>query len=173
MTIGEPQVNSRFWKVAQWGERAPPCVRKMPSLSYAAVAPKPATSLLVSPYRPPTECSFPVLRTLPPSIDRCQAFCSEQIVQRLARQNHPRLSRTTATSTQDCASRNCSMSQFRAKRLDLGGFINIKIIRDHTKRKVFEKFEAERCTSPALRLPRSETIIRCPELSDERLTVCI
>jgi hypothetical protein len=41
------------------------------------------------------------------------------------------------------------MSQFRAKRLDLGGFINIKIIRDHTKRKVFEKFEVERYTSPA------------------------
>ena len=37
-----------------------------------------------------------------------------------------------------------SMAQFRAKRLDLGGFVNIKIIRDHTKRKVFEKFEPER-----------------------------
>jgi len=36
------------------------------------------------------------------------------------------------------------MAQFRAKRLDLGGFINIKIIRDHTKRKVFEQFEPQR-----------------------------
>jgi small subunit ribosomal protein S14 len=33
---------------------------------------------------------------------------------------------------------------FRAARLDLGGFINSKIIRDHTKRKVFEKYEPER-----------------------------
>ncbi|QKX56531.1 uncharacterized protein TRUGW13939_03636 [Talaromyces rugulosus] len=36
------------------------------------------------------------------------------------------------------------MSHFRAKRLDLGGFINARIIRDHTKRKVFEQFEPER-----------------------------
>lgn len=39
------------------------------------------------------------------------------------------------------------MSMFRAKKLDLGCFINIKIIRDHTKRKVFEKHEPERCVS--------------------------
>lgn len=38
------------------------------------------------------------------------------------------------------------MSQFRAKRLDLGCFINSKIIRDHTKRKVFEQNEPERYT---------------------------
>jgi hypothetical protein len=43
----------------------------------------------------------------------------------------------------------CGMAQFRAKRLDLGGFINIKIIRDHTKRKVFEKYEPERYPSPS------------------------
>ncbi|KAL4881041.1 hypothetical protein BJY04DRAFT_189767 [Aspergillus karnatakaensis] len=36
------------------------------------------------------------------------------------------------------------MSQFRAKKLDLGGFINGKIIRDHTKRKVFEQYEPDR-----------------------------
>ena len=36
------------------------------------------------------------------------------------------------------------MAQFRAKRLDLGCFTNIKIIRDHTKRKVFEENEPER-----------------------------
>lgn len=36
------------------------------------------------------------------------------------------------------------MSMFRAKKLDLGCFVNIKIIRDHTKRKVFEQHEAER-----------------------------
>ena len=37
-----------------------------------------------------------------------------------------------------------SMASFRAKRLDLGCFINNKIIRDHTKRKVFEDYEPER-----------------------------
>ncbi|TKA74249.1 hypothetical protein B0A55_05683 [Friedmanniomyces simplex] len=36
------------------------------------------------------------------------------------------------------------MAQFRAKKLDLGCFINIKNIRDHTKRKVFEEHEPER-----------------------------
>ncbi|ETN45639.1 uncharacterized protein HMPREF1541_09471 [Cyphellophora europaea CBS 101466] len=36
------------------------------------------------------------------------------------------------------------MSQFRAKKLDLGGFINARIIRDHTKRKVFAEHEQER-----------------------------
>lgn len=37
-----------------------------------------------------------------------------------------------------------TMSQFRAKKLDLGCFVNIKTIRDHTKRKVFEQNEPER-----------------------------
>jgi len=36
------------------------------------------------------------------------------------------------------------MSMFRAKKLDLGCFVNIKVIRDHTKRKVFEQHEQER-----------------------------
>ncbi|KAK4149290.1 hypothetical protein C8A00DRAFT_38108 [Chaetomidium leptoderma] len=36
------------------------------------------------------------------------------------------------------------MSMFRAKKLDLGCFTNIKIIRDHSKRKAFEAAEAER-----------------------------
>ncbi|KAK0256637.1 40S ribosomal protein mrp2, mitochondrial [Friedmanniomyces endolithicus] len=36
------------------------------------------------------------------------------------------------------------MAQFRAKKLDLGCFVNIKNIRDHTKRKVFEQHEPER-----------------------------
>ncbi|KIW88788.1 uncharacterized protein Z519_10835 [Cladophialophora bantiana CBS 173.52] len=38
------------------------------------------------------------------------------------------------------------MAQFRAKKLDLGCFINSKIIRDHTKRKTFEQFEPQRYT---------------------------
>lgn len=36
------------------------------------------------------------------------------------------------------------MSMFRAKKLDLGCFVNTHIIRDHTKRKVYEQHEAER-----------------------------
>lgn len=36
------------------------------------------------------------------------------------------------------------MAQFRAKKLDLGCFVNIMNIRDHTKRKVFEQHEPER-----------------------------
>ncbi|KAH8156545.1 hypothetical protein CIB48_g11702 [Xylaria polymorpha] len=36
------------------------------------------------------------------------------------------------------------MSMFRAKKLDIGSFINIKVIRDHTKRKVFAEHEPER-----------------------------
>ena len=36
------------------------------------------------------------------------------------------------------------MSMFRAKKLDLGCFVNIKTIRDHSKRKAFEAFETQR-----------------------------
>ncbi|KAK6072666.1 Arb2 domain-containing protein [Seiridium cupressi] len=36
------------------------------------------------------------------------------------------------------------MSMFRAKKLDIGSFLNIKVIRDHTKRKVFAAHEPER-----------------------------
>lgn len=36
------------------------------------------------------------------------------------------------------------MSQFRAKRLDIGCFVNKWVIRDHTKRKVFAEYETER-----------------------------
>ncbi|KAJ2971006.1 hypothetical protein NQ176_g7907 [Zarea fungicola] len=44
------------------------------------------------------------------------------------------------------------MSMFRAKKLDLGCFYNIRTIRDHTKRKVFEQFEPERYAHPPARL---------------------
>lgn len=40
------------------------------------------------------------------------------------------------------------MSMFRAKKLDLGCFVNIRTIRDHTKRKVFAENEPERCVIP-------------------------
>jgi small subunit ribosomal protein S14 len=36
------------------------------------------------------------------------------------------------------------MAQFRAARLDIGSFVNRWVIRDHTKRKVFEEYETER-----------------------------
>ncbi|KAI9708743.1 MAG: 40S ribosomal protein mrp2, mitochondrial [Bogoriella megaspora] len=36
------------------------------------------------------------------------------------------------------------MSHFRAKKLDLSCFVNARVIRDHTKRKVFEQYEPER-----------------------------
>ncbi|KAF7562367.1 hypothetical protein G7046_g1785 [Stylonectria norvegica] len=36
------------------------------------------------------------------------------------------------------------MSMFRAKKLDLGCFVNVRTLRDHTKRKVYEQFETER-----------------------------
>jgi hypothetical protein len=42
------------------------------------------------------------------------------------------------------------MSMFRAKKLDLGCFTNIKIIRDHSKRKAYEAAEAERYGLPRL-----------------------
>ena len=50
------------------------------------------------------------------------------------------------------------MSMFRAKKFDLGCFTNIKVIRDHSKRKAFEAHEAERyrLPTPHLRFPRPE-----------------
>jgi small subunit ribosomal protein S14 len=38
---------------------------------------------------------------------------------------------------------------FRAKKLDLGCFTNIRIIRDHSKRKAYEAAEAERYRLPS------------------------
>ncbi|KAI1809899.1 ribosomal protein S14p/S29e [Poronia punctata] len=36
------------------------------------------------------------------------------------------------------------MSMFRAKKLDIGSFVNIRVIRDHSKRKAFAEHEPER-----------------------------
>jgi small subunit ribosomal protein S14 len=44
----------------------------------------------------------------------------------------------------DTSLTNIMPVQFRAKRLDIGGFINKWVIRDHTKRKVYEEYEPER-----------------------------
>lgn len=48
------------------------------------------------------------------------------------------------------------MSQFRSKTLDLGGFVNVRIIRDHTKRKVFMEHEQQR--SVPLRTPECQSM---------------
>ncbi|KAL8975396.1 MAG: hypothetical protein Q9197_000377 [Variospora fuerteventurae] len=42
------------------------------------------------------------------------------------------------------------MAQFRAKKLDLSCFVNVRVIRDHTKRKVFEQYETQRFATFAL-----------------------
>ncbi|KAL4872378.1 Arb2 domain-containing protein [Aspergillus spectabilis] len=57
------------------------------------------------------------------------------------------------------------MSQFRAKKLDLGGFINARIIRDHTKRKVFEQHEPERYGDPNQESSNSLQLRHCKVFS--------
>ena len=42
------------------------------------------------------------------------------------------------------------MSQFRAKKLDIGCFSKTLNIRDHTKRKAYEAYEPERYTPQAI-----------------------
>ena len=58
--------------------------------------------------------------------------------------DHIAIKQEQSLRTTNLRTSQTGMSQFRAKRLDLGGFINPRIIRDHTKRKVFEQFEQER-----------------------------
>ena len=49
---------------------------------------------------------------------------------------------------------------FRSKKLDLGCYVNIKVIRDHTKRKAFAEFETQRyCASYYKYLPISKRSI--------------
>ncbi|KAK1147411.1 40S ribosomal protein mrp2, mitochondrial [Aspergillus melleus] len=50
------------------------------------------------------------------------------------------------------------MSFFRSKKLDLGGFVNIRAIRDHTKRKAFEQYEPERYDLPCTELERKDVV---------------
>lgn len=49
---------------------------------------------------------------------------------------------------------------FRSKKLDLGGFVNIKVIRDHTKRKVFEQNETERSVDPSISILTHSILIQ-------------
>ena len=66
------------------------------------------------------------------------------------------------TSRPGSSSPTPTMSQFRSKRLDIGGFINIRVIRDHTKRKVFEANEPERCVTSPLDLIQTTTTNPAP-----------
>jgi hypothetical protein len=60
-----------------------------------------------------------------------------------------------------CSSQHIfKMSMFRSKKLDLGCFVNIKVIRDHTKRKVFAEHEPERYDILGLVHP-SSTFFAC------------
>ena len=45
------------------------------------------------------------------------------------------------------------MSQFRPKKLDIGCHLNIKVIRDHAKRKAFAHYEPERSAQQLLSPP--------------------
>ncbi|KAJ3463563.1 hypothetical protein MRS44_008349 [Fusarium solani] len=63
------------------------------------------------------------------------------------------------------------MSMFRAKKLDLGCFVNIRTLRDHTKRKVFEQHETESVqTSPPLYHPQYHTSPRVRAEAQLQLT---
>ncbi|KAL8984801.1 MAG: hypothetical protein Q9205_001335 [Flavoplaca limonia] len=54
------------------------------------------------------------------------------------------------------------MAQFRAKKLDLSCFVNVRVIRDHTKRKVFEQYETQRYIYNAL-LHAARQLISVPD----------
>ena len=68
-------------------------------------------------------------------------------VQRLSAEVHDSFPERTTTPNSP------TMSMFRAKKLDLGCFVNIKTIRDHSKRKAFEAFETQRCAAPPSSFP--------------------
>jgi hypothetical protein len=58
---------------------------------------------------------------------------------------------------------------FRAKRLDLSCFINVRVLRDHAKRKAFEQHETQRYEPQdnLLPSPRSQYISNLPPLADK------
>lgn len=59
---------------------------------------------------------------------------------------------------------------FRSKKLDLGCYVNIKVIRDHTKRKAFAEFETQRyCFSTHLLLYLQSQCARNCEKKEETL----
>lgn len=65
------------------------------------------------------------------------------------------------------------MAQFRPKKLDLGCFVNIKVIRDHAKRQVFAENEAERYAPTFSAAHPSAPSHTAPAIRriDQRLTV--
>jgi hypothetical protein len=65
------------------------------------------------------------------------------------------------------------MSHWRAKTLDLGCFIGTRVVRDHTKRIVFERFEPERYAQldrPQLQAAISDSPVR-RQTFDSSLTI--
>lgn len=54
------------------------------------------------------------------------------------------------------------MSALRPKRIDIGGFVNIKVLRDHLKRQAVEKAEPERYVNPMRMWTRSRTAATRP-----------
>ncbi|KAL8962080.1 MAG: hypothetical protein Q9193_001464 [Seirophora villosa] len=57
------------------------------------------------------------------------------------------------------------MAQFRAKKLDLSCFVNVRVIRDHTKRKVFEQYETQSMLTASNRRQALRYIVRNTTLS--------
>jgi hypothetical protein len=53
------------------------------------------------------------------------------------------------------------MSMFRSKKLDLGCFVNVKVLRDHTKRKVFAQNETQRYEGTSFHYQNSMTFFEC------------
>jgi len=60
---------------------------------------------------------------------------------------------------------------FRAKKLDIGCYVNIHIIRDHSKRKAFEAAEPERSVESPINPPPLEA--KQSKQLDGSLTLCV
>jgi hypothetical protein len=77
---------------------------------------------------------------------RINTFCPPHLTACAChREPHHRLINNLQTA--NCNHSHAIMSQFRAAKLDIGCFVNIRNIRDHTKRKVFMENEPERYAS--------------------------
>jgi DNA mismatch repair ATPase MutL len=70
-------------------------------------------------------------------------------------------SRDITTLSNQQALPAAKMSMFRAKKLDLGCFVNTRVIRDHTKRKVFEQYETERYDNRTTTIELDATGTKC------------
>ena len=81
-------------------------------------------------------------------------------IEALQHQYYPvRKKSASTTSSSDNTPWTGKMSMFRSKRLELGCFVNVKVLRDHAKRKVFAEHETDRyeqCPQPSCRLNSSK-----------------